>query len=233
MYNTIQLHNNKLGADAVGRPSRTFKQLCVPGWEQGWDEDKVLLETKEFLKLAKHLYGIEVPRRTLQLYSSPQFKLLSPPIHKGGHISYYLHPEHTQRLAVVLHLRDKLRLSLRAIHQVLKDYPAEHYHLILNGVLTGDELLDFPALITEGFNLRDVVFYKVAGLLAAMDKGYWDLVGKEGRQAPRPVEKSVHRDLFRELKNLEGWLRTECRMEMGDRIQEERQRRHFESGSGS
>lgn len=222
------LNNAIDGSEALTRPIKTFKQLCLPGWELDSPDEKVLLEPREFMKLFKHLHGTELPRRTLQLYSSPQFKLLPPPLHKGGHISYYANPEHTQRLAVILHLRDKLRLSLKSIRKVLESYPAEHYHLILYGVLTGEELLDFPAFIQEGFNLKDVVFHKVTWLLTAMDKGYWDMVHDVGRPAPQHIERSVNSGLLKDLKDLGGWLRTDCRMNMDQLISAERQRRHFE-----
>lgn len=214
--------------EAASRPTKTFKQLRAESVESRMDEEKVLLEPAEFLKLIKHLYGTEIDRPTLQLYSTPRFKLLPPPIHKGGHVSYYLNPEHTQRLGVLLYLRDKLRMQLKDIQKVLDSYPTEYYHLILSGVLTGEELLDFPALLKADFKLKDVVFYKVAGMLAAMNKGYWDFIGKEGRQAPREIERSLQQDFAKDLKDLAGWLRTDCRADIHDLIQQEHQRRHFE-----
>lgn len=214
--------------EALSRPTMTFKKLCAEAVETRLDEEKVLLEPAEFLKLIKYLYDTDIDRPTLQLYSTPRFKLLPPPVHKGGHVSYYLNPEHTQRLGVLLHLRDKLRMQLKDIREVLDSYPAEYYNLILNGVLTDDELLDFPALLKAGFKLKDVVFYKVADMLAAMNKGYWEFVGKEGRQAPREIERSLQQDFSKDLKDLAGWLRSDCRMDIHNIIQEERQRRHFE-----
>jgi len=214
--------------EALSRPTMTFKKLRAEAVETRLDEENVLLEPAEFLKLIKHLYGTDIDRPTLQLYSTPRFKLLPPPVHKGGHVSYYLNPEHTQRLGVLLHLRDKLRMQLKDIREVLDSYPAEYYHLILNGVLTNEELLDFPALLKAGFKLKDVVFYKVAGMLAAMNKGYWEFIGKEGQQAPREIERSLQQDFAKDLKDLAGWLRTDCRMDIHNIIQDERQRRHFE-----
>ena len=214
--------------EATSRPTKTFKELRAEAHESHMDEEKVLLEPAEFLKLIKYLYGTDIDRPTLQLYSTPRFKLLPPPVHKGGHVSYYLNPEHTQRLGVLLHLRDKLRMQLKDIRKVLDSYPAEYYHLILNGVLTGDDLLDFPALLKADFDLKDVVFYKVADILSAMNKGYRDFIGKEGRQAPRDIERSLQRDFAKDLKDLAGWLRTDCRMDIHDTLQEDRQRRHIE-----
>ena len=168
--------------EALARPTRTFKQLCAGGVESRLDEEKVLLEPDEFLKLIKHLYETTTDRPTLQLYSSPRFKLLLPPIHKGGHISYYLNPEHTERLGVVLYLRDKLHMPLQSIRKVIENYPADYYRLILNGVLTEDELLNFPALLNAGFKAKDVVFYRIAWLLGLANKEYWELIG-QGRPA--------------------------------------------------
>jgi hypothetical protein len=215
--------------EAAGRPVVTFKKLRTEAIETRLDEEKVLLEPAEFLKLIKYLYGVTIDRPTLQLYSTPRFKLLPPPIHKGGHVSYYLNPEHTQRLGVLLHLRDKHRMQLKDIRKVLDSFPSEYYHLILNGVLTGDELLDFPALLKADFKLKDVVFYKIAGMLATMNKGYWEFIGKEGQQAPREIERSLQQDFSKDLKDLSGWLRTDCRRGIYDIIQDERQRRLIET----
>lgn len=214
--------------EALSRPTKTFKTLLAEGIESRLDEEKVLLEPAEFLKLIKYLYGADIDRPTLQLYSTPRFKLLPAPVHKGGHVSYYLNPEHTQRLGVLLYMRDKLRMQLKDIRKVLDSYPAEYYHLILNKVLTDDELLDFPALLKAGFTIKDVVFYKIIDLLAAVNKGYWEFIGKEGQQAPRDIERSLQKDLAIDLKDLAGWLRTECRMEIHDIIQNEHKRRDVE-----
>lgn len=214
-------------AEALSRPTKTFKKLLAEGIPWRLDDEKALLEPAEFLKLIKHLYRTDIDRPTLQLYSTPRFKLLPPPVHKGGHVSYYLNPEHTQRLGAVLYLRDKLHMSLKAIRTVLENYPADYYHLILNGVLSEDELLNFPALLKADFKLKDVVFYKIIGLLAATNKGYWEFIGKEGQQAPREIERSLQQDFAKDLKDLAGWLRTDCRMDIEAVIQTERQRRHF------
>jgi len=59
-------------------------------------DSEFLMETEDLINAIRIAHGFEVTRRTLQLYSSPQRKLLPPPIYRGGHKSYYLNPEHTQ-----------------------------------------------------------------------------------------------------------------------------------------
>jgi len=211
--------------EPLSRTTKTCKQLVEQGLPCRIDEEKVLLEPAEFIKLVKHLYGTDIDRPTLQLYSTPRFQLLPPPVHRGGHVSYYLNPEHTQRLGALLHMRDKLHMQLKDIREVLDVFPADYYHLILSGVLADDELLDFPVLLKEGYNVKDVVFYKITEMLAAVDKNYWEFIGKEGQQAPRDVERVLHKRVSKDLKDLAGWLRTDCRMDIYEILDNERRER--------
>jgi hypothetical protein len=166
-------------------------------------DTQFMMETDEFISSMQHVYGFEVTRRTLQLYSSPQFKLLSPPIHKGGHKSYYLHPEHTERLAAVLHLSTKLFMPLKAIRSLLRVYPERHYSLILKDVLTSRDLAQFVETFGHGLEVKDFLFYKVSRVLRALD------------DSPEPEslqdEATRERALFKMTAELERWINSDRR----------------------
>ncbi|MFH1724190.1 MAG: MerR family transcriptional regulator [Elusimicrobiota bacterium] len=191
---------------AAERPIKTFEELYSPELFPLF-EVPCLMETREFLKQFHQVHKQRVSRRTLQLYSSPQLKLLPLPIHRGGHKSYYLNPEHTNRLAVILYLQTKLYFPLKAIQKVVRNFPEEHYRLILNGTLSGEEILDFALLISKGYDLRDIIYRKVCHTLEAIDDPYWKAVEKHGKHDDEAHYRFIARALMKELDQMKSWLR--------------------------
>lgn len=151
-----------------------------------------LIETDEFINLIRNAYGFDITRRTLQLYSSPQHRLLPPPIHKGGHKSYYLNPEHTQRLAVILHLSTKLFMPLKAIRTLLRGYPARHYDILLKDVFTTKDLDQIVAHFGEGFEVKDFLFHKIVRVMRAMDESEEDESLQDSTARHRVLVKMTH-----------------------------------------
>lgn len=180
----------KLGAEAVS--AARFEP-----------DAQFLTPTGDFLKVMEHAYGFKVTRRTLQLYSSPHLRLLPRPLHIGGHISFYLHPEHTERLAAVLHLSGRLFMPLKAIRKLLKVFPERHYGLLLKGVLTPGDLEEFTDHIDRGLEVRDFLFFKVCRVLRALDEEHGD---------PRMQDESTRdKALFSMSRQFEKWLNSERR----------------------
>lgn len=163
-------------------------------------DSEFLMETDDFINAIHKAHGFQVTRRTLQLYSSPQHKLLPPPIYVGGHRSYYLNPEHTQRLAAILYLSTRLFMPLKAIRKLLRVYPERHYGLLLKGVLTPQELTDFTELFGRGLEVRDFLFHKVSRVLKALDEDH----GDERMQDEATKDKA----LFAMTRQFEKWMDT-------------------------
>jgi|CXWL01.1.fsa_nt_gi hypothetical protein len=200
--------------DYIHRPVKTYAQAYGgPGPFQPGEE--FLAETLDFIKLFRHLHQFTVTRRTLQLYSSPQLKLLPRPIHMGGHKSYYLNPEHTNRLAVVMHLATKLFLPLKTIQAVVRVYPEQHYDLILKGILTADELTNIVDQFERDFTVKDVLFFKVCRVLEALDEPYWDFMARHGKGANELAEKHVDQTIIKLTHELERWIKSDLRRRMG------------------
>lgn len=194
---------------ALERPILTYSQIYAQAREGVLADpyQPALLETKEFLKLFEHLYRMKVPRRTLQLYSSPGFKLIPLPVHTGGYKSYYLNPEHTVQLGVVMHLQKKHYFPLKAIQKVMKDFPQEHYRYILQDSLTGEEILDSASLVKDGYSIKDILFRKVSRVLEDIEEPYWKAVAKFGKGADREHEKFVDQALLKEVREYAAWLK--------------------------
>lgn len=194
-------------------PVKTYAQACgVTGLLQSREE--FLIETADFIKLFRHLHHFTVTRRTLQHYSSPQLRLLPPPIHMGGHKSYYANPDHTDRLAVVMHLGTKLFLPLKTIQALIRVYPREHYDLILKGVFAADELTGLVEHFERGFQVKDVLFYKVCNVLEALDRPYWDYMARHGKGASDLAEKHVDQTLIKLAHEFESWIKADQRLKM-------------------
>jgi DNA-binding transcriptional MerR regulator len=170
-----------------------------------------VMRSSSFMKVMGEVYGLDVSRRTLQLYSSPQLQLLPPPVHKGGHISFYLHPEHTERLAAILHLSEKQFMPLKAIRKLLRVYPPRYYRLLLKNVLTTQELTDFHDFSGQGLELKDFLFNKICRVLMALDEDYDDPVGRD--------EAMTEKALFSMARQFEKWLNSDRRAKIEATLQ--------------
>jgi len=197
-------------AEALARPILTY-DLIYSEARKGILADPYepcLMETKEFLKLFEHLYRIKVPRRNLQLYSSPGYKFIPLPVHKGGYKSYYLNPEHTVRLAVALHLQKKHYFPAKAIQKVMNELPEDQYRFILKNNLTGKEILESAALVKEGYGIKDILYRKVCTVLEAIDEPYSEALWKFGKGADEEHEKFVDQALVKEIRSLAEWIKS-------------------------
>lgn len=195
------------------RPVMTYAQ-AYDGTGRFHPSQEFLIETGDFIKLFRHLHRFTVTRRTLQHYSSPQLRLLPPPIHKGGHKSYYANPEHTDRLAVVIYLVTKLFLPLKTIKALIRVYPPEHYDLILKGVFAANELTRSVELFERGFQVKDVLFYKVCHVMEALDRPYWEFMALHGNGANELAEKHVDQALIKLTHEFERWIKADNRLRM-------------------
>lgn len=164
-----------------------------------------LMPTSAFLKVMNSVYGFKVSRRTLQLYSSPQLQLLPRPLHIGGHISFYAHPEHTERLAVILHLAMRQFMPLKAIRKLLRVYPPRHYRLLLHDVLTPKELTDLQDFFDRGMEIKDLLFRKVCRILLALDTGFDPRMHRQ---------EAIDKELFAMVRQLEKWIDSSHRKDM-------------------
>jgi len=199
--------------DYVQRPVMTYAQ-AYDGSGRFHPRQEFLMETADFIKLVRHIHRFTVTRRTLQHYSSPRLRLLPPPIHMGGHKSYYANPEHTDRLAVILHLATKLFLPLKTIQAVIRVYPAEHYDLILKGVFAAYDLTVMAEHFERGFQVKDVLFFKVSHVLQALDQPYWDYLNRHGKGASDLAEKHVDQELLKLTHEFERWIKADTRLRM-------------------
>lgn len=172
-----------------------------------------LISSEQFLELFQTLYPHSVTRRTLQLYCSPQLRLLPPPIHKGGHITYYLHPEHTDRLAVILTLQKKYNLSLETIANLIKKFPSRHYDLIFRGTLTSRDLEELASHTQNGFSLTDVIFNKICELLEALELNI-NPRAEISQFSPQEIEERMGKILLRRTQEFDQWLKTDQRQRM-------------------
>jgi regulator of sirC expression with transglutaminase-like and TPR domain len=122
------------------RPVMTCEQLCAAGSPGGIPQSSLLM-AGEFLKMVRAISGRKVTRRTLQFYGSPQLRLMPKPLHFRGHRAHYLHPEHSVRFAVLLHLRAEYFLPLKLAKVVLDRLTTDRYDLILDSVLSAADIV--------------------------------------------------------------------------------------------
>ena len=194
--------------EALERPILTYDLISSRTATLTDPDQPCLMATKEFLKLCERLYRFKISRRNLQLYSSPGYRFIPLPVHKGGYTSYYLNPEHTVRLAVAMHLQKKHYFPTKAIQKVMKEMPEDQYRFILQNNLTGEEILESAALVKEGYGIKDILYRKVCRVLEAIDEPYWKAINKFGKGADEEHEKFVDQALVKESKDLADWIKS-------------------------
>jgi hypothetical protein len=145
------------------RPVMTYARLLAE--EQPTQPLEALLDSREFLSAVEALCGHAVDRRTVQFYSSPQLRLLPLPLYKSRHTSHYLHPEHTHRLAVILHLRRRYYFPPRLLRQILETLSPAHYGFILRDQLSAQDIL----LLSRSSETapQDLIYRRIVRLLGA------------------------------------------------------------------
>lgn len=135
-----------------------------------------LLETKEFLKLFNHYADQQkqsswkVTQRTLQFYSSPQLRIMPPPILRGGHKGHYMAPDHLQRLSTIQKLKQKYFLPLWLIREIMVESPPFIWQVLENFGLPTDEFLELlPYCQKVGRSNRkldDLLYFQTCNTLA-------------------------------------------------------------------
>jgi hypothetical protein len=156
-----------------------------------------------FLALMKEFYGFKITRRNLQLYHSPFLhRMLPPPVHMDGHRSWYLHPEHTERLAVIVHLNAKHFMPLKKIRLLLRGYPERYYGVLLKDVLTVRDLDEIVDHFGRGFEIKDFLFHKINRVLRALD---------DESDEPESMHDQATRDkvLLKKAAEYEHWLHSD------------------------
>lgn len=202
--------------EALQRPIIKHGDVC--GGEFAQPELKGLLETSEFLRVFQTGFGVAVPRRTLQLYTSPGLKLMPLPIHKGGFKSYYLHPEHVNWLGVIVHLQSR-HLPLREIRAIMHKVPERYHRFITSDILWGEEALHAAVLVDQGFQIRDIIYRKACDLLDSIDRPSGKAVAKfeyiaRGTQILMPggdvrgkKDEFIDKALAQEASRLADWIK--------------------------
>jgi hypothetical protein len=128
---------------------------------------EALLDSREFLRAVEALCGHAVDRRAVQFYSSPQLRLLPLPLYKLHHTAHYLHPEHTHRLAVILHLRREYYFPIPLLRQVLETLSPVHYSFLLRDGLCAQDILLLAR--SPGMTPQDLIYRRIVRLLGAAD----------------------------------------------------------------
>jgi len=132
--------------------------------------------------------------------------MLPPPIHMDGHRSWYLHPEHTERLAVILHLNTKHFMPLKKIRELLRGYPERHYSILLKDVLTIRDLQEIVDHFGRGIEVKDFLFHKITRILRALE---------EDSNQPDSMHDQTTRDkvLIKKVGEFERWIHSEQRQD--------------------
>jgi len=80
------------------------------------------MEMHKFIQLLEAVGGFTLTRRAFLSYSSPKINLIAPPIMKDGK-ACCVYPDHFERMATILTLRQGYHLPLKTIRELLDHFP--------------------------------------------------------------------------------------------------------------
>lgn len=179
------------------RPIMTCEELLAAR-SRAWRPTRAFLESAEFLKVVEALSGHPITRRTLQLYSSPHVRLLPLPRHFNGYKSHYKHPEHTERIAVILRLRIKHFIPVKRLKEIMARLSPNLYALILRDAISPEDIALLARPEGQKFHPYDLVFRRVLSLLSAVE-------AQEQSASPTPAEEL---DTTSAVERFEDWFET-------------------------
>jgi len=124
----------------------------------------VLVELEDFMSMLEAVGGFELSQRALLSYSSPRINLIEPPLKKDGKTCYIV-PDHFNRMAIILTLRQAYSLPLGAIRGLLERYPKENYDLLMERKFEISDLLDLAKMLKNGLGIGDLVMAKACDVM--------------------------------------------------------------------
>ncbi|MEK7382766.1 MAG: hypothetical protein AAB262_05705 [Elusimicrobiota bacterium] len=160
---TKSITSTELQKLPVMRPQQVrehFGRKQAAGTEPG----PVLVELEDFMSMLEAVGGFELSQRALLSYSSPRINLIEPPLKKDGK-ACYLVPDHFNRMAIILTLRQAYSLPLGAIRGLLERYPKENYDLLMERKFEISDLLDLAKMLKNGLGIGDLVMAKACDVL--------------------------------------------------------------------
>ncbi|MDE2490379.1 MAG: hypothetical protein KGM24_05995 [Elusimicrobia bacterium] len=171
---------------------------------QGLPDGKVLLAEEDFVALLEALSGFTVTARLLRTYSSPRVGLLPPAVKKDGK-AYYVYPDQVETVGFVLVLRLGYHLPLGAIRGLVKHFPADRRHLVLERKLTIEDLLELAKVLPRGFAVADLVMAKTCDLMVedTLSSSKALLAATEPGEALRKAEEAA---ILNRLDELRDWV---------------------------
>ena len=130
----------------------------------GTEPGPVLVELDDFISMLEAVGGFELSLRAFLSYSSPRINLIEPPLKKDGKACYVV-PDHFNRMAIILTLRQAYSLPLGAIRSLLERYPKENYDLLMERKFEISDLLDLAKMLKNGLGIGDLVMAKACDVM--------------------------------------------------------------------
>ncbi len=130
----------------------------------GTEPGPVLVELEDFISMLEAVGGFELSQRALLSYSSPRINLIESPLKKDGKACYVV-PDHFNRMAIILTLRQAYSLPLGAISGLLERYPKENYDLLMERKFEISDLLDLAKMLKNGLGIGDLVMAKACDVM--------------------------------------------------------------------
>lgn len=170
----------------------------------GTEPGPVLVELEDFISMLEAVGGFELSQRALLSYSSPRIKLIEPPLKKDGKACYVV-PDHFNRMAIILTLRQAYSLPLGAIRGLLERYPKENYDLLMERKFEISDLLDLAKMLKNGLGIGDMVMAKACDvmLMDVMSSSKAVAAALEPGDTLRQLQEKL---VLARLDEMKGWI---------------------------
>jgi len=132
--------------------------------DKGLPPGRVLIEASDFVNMLETVGGFKLSQRVLLTYSSPRINLLEPPVKKDGK-TFYIFPDHFDRMGIILTLRQAYNLPLATIRELIEHFPKDQHELIVERKFEIGDLLDLAKILKTGYGLKDLIMAKACDLL--------------------------------------------------------------------
>jgi len=182
--------------------AKELAQAAASRKREGKERPRALL-TPDSMAEILHSWGkFKANGRDLLRLSSRQVGLVSAPIRQKDQ-ALFLYPDHFERFIFVLTLREFYELRLPLMRELLKVFPKEHEHLILDRTLSREEIIDLWQHLSRGSKVEDVLNIKATELMLRDMATAYEKVHAHAKGELQELEERL---ILERLDQLKAWV---------------------------
>ncbi len=179
--------------------------------QRGYDKEpeKFWVRSDHFLRLFNEDFKLKgdkaVSRRTLQFYSSPQWRLFPLPKYLNRHTAHYLFPDHYELLGAIWTMRSKLFMPIDMIRAILKIASRDLYPMIMDWDESPDALID-AVMMDKHEEIEPEEFHLYRASKDLLDDGYLFTLKRDHSEAD--AKRAMLKELDKQYAAIKEWIQS-------------------------